>query len=395
MNKNCVSIHIVLNNVIHSTRLFSITQILIKNNLVTKCIIIGLWNNGLKELEYLDENILIVRIKTPFCNFIYNSKSNKNSILFYLMLILRSFYFYANLLIYCISIRNAKYVSCHISKLLIFSVFIKTIKNIKLIYLPHELESHKYGISKLNSFLTRLKERIFLRFVNSIIVVNDQIREWYKNEYKLTKIFVLPNMHFKNFTNRLIKSNKLRDEFKIPESDIIFIYQGLIDISRGCQQILDAFAKANKDRHIIMMGFGNMTKDVLELSLKYNNIHFKPAVKIDQILEYTSSADIGIHFLFEKPSLSYKLSLPNKFYEYILSGIPILVCEHYIYQSEFIIKNGVGWSLYAHETDFLNFINNINFSDILKLNNNIYELQDDIIKSNNNSSIIINAFNFK
>jgi hypothetical protein len=395
MNKNSVSIHLVLNNVIYSTRLFSITQSLIKNNLVTKCIIIGLWNNGLKELEYFGENILIVRIKTPFCNLVFNPKSNTNQILIYILLILRNFYIYANLLIYCIRIRNAKYVSCHISKLLIFSVFIKIIKNIKLIYLPHELESHKFGISKLNSFLTRLKERIFLRFVYNIIVVNDQIREWYKNEYNLTNIFVLTNMHFNNFSNRLIKSNKLRDEFKIPESDIIFIYQGLIDISRGCQQILDTFSKANKDRHIIMMGFGKMTKDVLELSLKYNNIHFKPAVKFDQILEYTSSADIGIHFLFEKPSLSYNFSMPNKFFEYILSGIPILVCEHYIYQSEFIIKNGVGWSLYANETNFLNFINNINFNDILKLNNNIHKLQDDLIKSKSNNSILIHAFNYE
>ena len=55
-----------------------------------------------------------------------------------------------------------------------------------------------------------------------------------------------------------------------------------------------------------------------------NNIFLHPAVAPDIVLEYTSSADIGISFI-ENTCLSYYYCMPNKLFEYAMVGLPMIV----------------------------------------------------------------------
>ena len=63
--------------------------------------------------------------------------------------------------------------------------------------------------------------------------------------------------------------------------------------------------------------------------MKLNNsncsdrIHFLGAVNHNELLTYTASADIGLA-LIENISISYYYALPNKLFEYIMAGVPIL-----------------------------------------------------------------------
>jgi len=76
--------------------------------------------------------------------------------------------------------------------------------------------------------------------------------------------------------------------------------------------------------HLVVMGYGALEDEVKEAAAKASNIHFQPAVPPDEVLYYTSSADIGL-CLIENTCLSYYYSLPNKLFEYLLSGLPVLV----------------------------------------------------------------------
>jgi glycosyltransferase involved in cell wall biosynthesis len=53
-------------------------------------------------------------------------------------------------------------------------------------------------------------------------------------------------------------------------------------------------------------------------------VFFFPAVAPDVVLDYTSSADIGIAFI-ENTCLSYYFCLPNKLFEYAMVGLPVIV----------------------------------------------------------------------
>ena len=56
------------------------------------------------------------------------------------------------------------------------------------------------------------------------------------------------------------------------------------------------------------------------------NIIFTGAVNYNKLLEYTASADIGLS-LFEDVSLSYRLALPNKLFEYAMANIPVIATD--------------------------------------------------------------------
>ncbi len=53
------------------------------------------------------------------------------------------------------------------------------------------------------------------------------------------------------------------------------------------------------------------------------NIHFHPYVTPSQVIALAREADIGFCML-DADCLSYTLSLPNKFFEYAMAGVPIV-----------------------------------------------------------------------
>ena len=125
------------------------------------------------------------------------------------------------------------------------------------------------------------------------------------------------------------------------------------------------------------MGYGDEENNILSYVSKCKNIHFQPAVNYEHIVEYTSSADIGIHILEEDKGLSYRYSLPNKFGEYLISGIPIMVSNHYEYMSKLIHENSIGWSIDSGFENLVSIVNDITFQDLndLKKSVEIYKSQ--------------------
>jgi glycosyltransferase involved in cell wall biosynthesis len=58
----------------------------------------------------------------------------------------------------------------------------------------------------------------------------------------------------------------------------------------------------------------------------FPNVHFQPAVPYEQVLQYTRGADVGL--VSVRPiCLSYLYCLPNKLFECIQAGVPVLVNE--------------------------------------------------------------------
>ena len=65
---------------------------------------------------------------------------------------------------------------------------------------------------------------------------------------------------------------------------------------------------------------------ILKKVQEFENIHIHDPVAPDSLCEFTGSADLGI-CLIEDLCLSYRFCLPNKFFEYAMAGVPILVSD--------------------------------------------------------------------
>jgi hypothetical protein len=353
-----ISVHIKDDPILSSSRIFKITNSLVNQGVVSRCVIIGKWSKGLKEVDNASESRSIIRIKTPLQAFIAEGKLPDATFIRKLLALYSIFYFHVAILYKLFEIGNFKFLSIHSPEFFVLSKIYQIFKKIHLVYLPHELEPHKTGLKRMGRLLVGVIEKSFIRDAKSAVFVCQPILQWYKQTYGVKNAFVVRNVPYnENSPSKRQESNKFREEFFIPDNHIIFVYQGVIAESRGSDKILEVFCEAEKDKHIVMMGYGSLANKVMELSQRHANIHFKPAVPMDQIIAYTSSADIGIIFLFDKPSLSYQLSLPNKFSEYLIAGIPVVVSTHLKYMAGLIEEYRLGWALKPTKQELASLVN--------------------------------------
>ncbi len=256
--------------------------------------------------------------------------------------------------------RSVHIVHCHDLSALAVGVLFKWLTKTKIIYDAHELETESNGLNGVRKKLAALFEKILIKYADKVIVVSDSISAWYRNFYSLNQITVIKNIPKR--INLPKESNGLRNIFNIQSPDILFIYQGGLTNGRGVKIILNAFAKVDKTRHIVFMGYGPLEPFIRNFEMNYPNIHFHPAVKPDEVLLYTRSADVGIS-LIENTCLSYFYSLPNKVFEYLLSGLPIIVSD-FPDMGALVDRYNCGWKVEPEISKVLNLINNVNIEEV-------------------------------
>lgn len=211
---------------------------------------------------------------------------------------------------------------CNDYEAFIIGVFAKfTRPKLKLIYDCHELESHRNGKGAFMRFAIRTLERLFIPWTELVITVSPSIQDFYKRKYNLPSVALIRNLPNEM---QISHSNTLREKLGLKNSQMIFLYQGMLGKGRGIEVLLNAFeARQTADAVIVFMGFGALKEQIEEFASRNENIFFVPAVSYADIPLFTGSADVGVNSV-EPTCLSYKYSLPNKLFEYIQSEIPVL-----------------------------------------------------------------------
>ena len=232
---------------------------------------------------------------------------------------------------------------------------------VPLIYDCHELETMATIESRVVKLIFSVIERLLIRNVNAVIVVNDSIADWYENEYGF-RPYVLKAYPDARWQSVDSDKTKFRSKFGIPEDDIIFLYQGLLSKGRRVEQLIDVFEQAASDRHLVFMGYGELEPLVREAASRCSRIHFHEAVPPDQLLHYTTSADVGISGV-ENICLSNYYALPNKIMEYIHAGIAVLSPD-FPEMRKVVIENKCGW-VHEESTDSIRTqVNNLTKAEI-------------------------------
>jgi len=155
-----------------------------------------------------------------------------------------------------------------------------------------------------------------------VITVSDAIAEEYVRLYGIPKPHLVLNAPpFKE----VVKKDIFRETFGIKKEQTIFLYQGNLSRGRGVEVVLETFkALCDTKSVVVFMGYGELEASIKEYQKRYGNIYFHKAVTPDILLDYTSSADFGISMI-EDVCLSYRYCLPNKMFEYIMAGVPVIV----------------------------------------------------------------------
>ena len=212
-------------------------------------------------------------------------------------------------------------------------------KEAKIVYDAHEYETEVNGLKGFQKKIYKLLERRLIKQVTRMITVSDTIAQEYVRLYGLEKPEVLLNVPKVTFKGDS-KFDLFREKFKIRTDQRIFLYQGYLMPGRGIEILLESFKGLEDDKDVIVfMGKGSLT-DLIKSYQKTGSVFFHEFVNPSQYLHYTSSADVGISFI-EDISLSDRYCLPNKLFEYMFCGLPV-VCSNLPEMRKLVEEHSIG-----------------------------------------------------
>ncbi len=199
-------------------------------------------------------------------------------------------------------------------------------KNAKVVYDAHELEFDKNVSRKFYGKLISFLEARYIKKVDAMMTVSQPIAEVYSEHYNIAPPKVV--MNCANL-QEVIPNQVFRKKFNLKQEQKIILYQGNLKPHRGVEQLIEAF-KTFPDKYVLVllgMPFTSGYLDYIKAEIaQVNNIFFHPAVPPNELLAYTSSADIGT-YLIQKTNRSHDMSLGNKIFEYIHAGLPIITSD--------------------------------------------------------------------
>lgn len=192
----------------------------------------------------------------------------------------------------------------------------------KLVYDSRELYAHldsSAGRPWVRGVWKAVEQR-FISRVDAVFTVNDSIAKRLAATYKIERPTVLHNVPA--FVD-IAPSNKLREALRIPDGRKIVLYQGGLREGRGLPQLIRAVAAVDM-AHLVIIGDGPYEQEARRLaSVVGERASFLPFIPPDSLLSWTASADLGA-VLIEPLTESLRLALPNKLFEYLMAGIPVL-----------------------------------------------------------------------
>lgn len=322
--------------------------------LASKVLVLARATPNLPTRETLMDGVFLYRMKLHFDKY---PKNIFTEAVKYLELLIRS-------LILCRAF-SPTHVHSHSLSVLITGVAIKFFFRSKLIYDPHELETERAGLQGIRKKVSKGLEKLLISFADEVIVVGPSIADWYTKKYKLKSVHVIKNIP-KKVARTIVESNVLREELGLDKDKIVFIYQGLFIEGRGIEITLKAFNKVFRNLpnppHVVFMGYGRLEPLIDEHIRLSPNIHKLPPARIEDIIKYTSGADVGLA-MFENVCLSYLYSSPNKFFEYIIAGVPVVItpCPDMM---QVVRDHQTGWVVEENEDSFVEFLNTISRAEI-------------------------------
>lgn len=279
-------------------------------------------------------------------------------------------------------------IHAHSLNTLPVSCFIAWRLKVPVIYDAHEYETETVGLNWFTKKIKLIVEKMFIGYADAVINVGDSIAEEYVKLYGITKPYVLMNCPL---YQKIDKHDHFREEFGIPGHHIIFLYQGILVPGRGLPQLLEAFAAMHDiPVNLVIMGYGVLESMVKEYSYRFKNIHHKSAVLPSEVLAWTSSADIGLA-TGDNVCWSYYYSLPNKLFEYLMAGLPVLGSN--LYEIKKIVEyHELGWVFKENTAEEIEkTVRKIVFDDLSKYKANTQKTVE-IYNWENQEKTLINIY---
>lgn len=188
----------------------------------------------------------------------------------------------------------------------------------------------KHRVYDAHEIFTELKEVIDRPSVHKMwLWIGKHTVPNFKYGYTIGEAYAEDFKHKYGVDYKVVRNATILRPVTIPQKEERFIlYQGAVNVGRCFEQVIPAMKMVNA--RLIICGKGNFYDHAVALAREHgveDKVVFEGYIPPAQLREYTIKAWVGIT-LFEDTSLSNRLSLANRFFDYMHNGVPQL-CNSY------------------------------------------------------------------
>ncbi|WP_420112048.1 glycosyltransferase [Pseudactinotalea sp.] len=214
------------------------------------------------------------------------------------------------------------------------AMLLKTVAGSRFVYDAHELWTRRNVRSDrmLAPLVEAVTERLGVRASAGVITVSPSIVAWMKRRFRLrTAPTLVRNIPHRRGPVPERQQGRLRELAGLPASARVVGYCGGVTTGRGLEETLQALAELDAGTHLVMLGYGDpayvtrLLDQARALGLG-ERVHLVGPVPGPEVPEALADADVSV--VYVRPiCLSYRYSLPNKLFESIHGGLPVVAAD--------------------------------------------------------------------
>jgi glycosyltransferase involved in cell wall biosynthesis len=243
-------------------------------------------------------------------------------------------------------------VHAHDAAMLLPGIIGARLSGARLVYDSHELATSVPYRERVWAWFVAGIERLVVPRCTAVITVSDGIAERLRLRYRLPRT---PTVVRNVTALRKHGPGGLRMALGIGPDTPLVLHQGAPAPARGCELLVTA-VKRLPGTHLAFLGdpepgYATLLRRVIREHGLQDRVTLLPSVPLEELLAHTAEADVGVTLL-QDTCENHRLALPNKLFEYIAAGVPVVasalpetrgLVEHY----------GVGWCVQPGDSSAL------------------------------------------
>ncbi len=202
-----------------------------------------------------------------------------------------------------------------------------------LVYDSHELFLGSGAVAGRPSWAVAWLDRLERRLASgaaALVTVNGALAARLGPRLGIERVVVVHNCPPRQVDLASATADLLRPAIGVPPATPVVISHGGFRPGRGLERLIEAVRRPElADVHLAFLGFGPLRDDLIAAALdpaSGGRVHVLDAVPPADVVRWVAAADVAAMPLQPEP-LNYYLSTPNKLFESLAAGVPIVASD--------------------------------------------------------------------